>query len=48
MAKINAHLDTNCKHYAVSSGGINASPSKPGQKDAWSKLLDGKGSGKDK
>ncbi|KAH9063793.1 hypothetical protein EDB83DRAFT_2383140 [Lactarius deliciosus] len=48
MTKINAHLDTNCKHYSISSGGKNASSSKLGQKDAWSKLLDGKRSGKDK
>ncbi|KAH9001572.1 hypothetical protein EDB92DRAFT_2079603 [Lactarius akahatsu] len=48
MTKINAHLDTNCKHYSILSGGKNASSSKSGQKDAWSKLLDGKRSGKDK
>jgi hypothetical protein len=48
MTRINDHLDTKCKRYLISSGGINASSSKPGQKDAWSKLLDGKGRGKDK
>ena len=48
MTKINDHLDTKCKRYLISSGGTNASSSKPGQKDAWSKLLDGKGNGKDK
>lgn len=47
-ARINDHLDSNCKRYSTSSGGTNASLSKPGQKDAWLKLLDGKGSGKDK
>ncbi|KAH9999096.1 hypothetical protein BJV77DRAFT_978880 [Russula vinacea] len=31
MRRINDHLDSNCKHYF-----------KSGQKDAWSKLLDGK------
>jgi len=45
MGRINDHLDTNCKHYSVSSG---ASSSKPEQKDAWSKLLDRKRSEKDK
>jgi hypothetical protein len=48
MTRINDHLDANCKRYSASSGGANASSSKPGQKDAWSKLLDGKGSGKEK
>ena len=48
MARINDHLDTKCKRYSISSGSTNASSSKRGQKDAWSKLLDGKGSGKDK
>ncbi|KAI9446761.1 hypothetical protein H4582DRAFT_1908164 [Lactarius indigo] len=48
MAKINHHLDANCKRYSISSGGSNASSSKLGQRDAWSKLLDGKRSGKDK
>ncbi|KAI9456678.1 hypothetical protein BJY52DRAFT_544693 [Lactarius psammicola] len=48
MAKINDHLDNKCKHYSISSGDTNASSSKPGQKDAWSKLLDGKRSGKNK
>ncbi|KAF8274245.1 hypothetical protein EI94DRAFT_845129 [Lactarius quietus] len=48
MPRINAHLDTNCKRYSISLGGTSASSSKPGQKNAWSKLLDGKGSGKDK
>jgi len=48
MARINDHLDTKCKNYSISSDGTNASSSKLGQKDAWSKLLDGKKSGKDK
>lgn len=46
IAKINDHLDSNCKKY-LSSGKI-PSLSKSGQKDAWSKLLDGKRSGKEK
>ncbi|KAF8479122.1 hypothetical protein DFH94DRAFT_40849 [Russula ochroleuca] len=46
MARINDHLDSNCKHYL--SSGKTASSSKSGQKDAWSKLLDGKKSGKEK
>ena len=48
MTRINDHLDTKCKRYSTSSGGTNASSSKPGQKDAWSKLFDGKGNGKDR
>jgi hypothetical protein len=46
MGKINEHLDSNCRSY-TSSGKI-ASSSRLGQKDAWSKLLDGKKSGKEK
>ncbi|KAI0293427.1 hypothetical protein BC826DRAFT_382602 [Russula brevipes] len=43
MERINNHLDSNCKSYLS-----NASSSKSRQKDAWSKLLDGKKSGKEK
>ena len=46
MARINDHLDSNCKYYL--SSGKTASSSKSEQKDAWSKLLDGKKSGKEK
>lgn len=46
MARINEHLDSNCKYYL--SSGKAASSSKSEQKDAWSKLLDGKKSGKEK
>ncbi len=46
MARINDHLDSGCKSYL--SSGKTASSSKSGQKDAWSKLLDGKKSGKEK
>ena len=45
MRRINDHLDSNCKHYLSAK---TASSSKSGQKDAWSKLLDGKKSGKEK
>ena len=44
MTRINDHLDSGCKSYLLS--GKSASSSK--QKDAWSKLLDGKKSGKEK
>jgi hypothetical protein len=44
MTRINDHLDSGCKSYVLS--GKSASSSK--QKDAWSKLLDGKKSGKEK
>ena len=40
IARINDHLDSKCKQF-LSSG-------KSEQKDAWSKLLDGKKSGKEK
>jgi hypothetical protein len=46
MARINDHLDSGCKSYL--SSGKTASSSKSGQKDAWSKLLGGKKSGKEK
>lgn len=46
MRKINDHLDSGCKFYWLS--GKTASSSKSEQKDAWSKLLDGKRSGKEK
>ncbi|KAH9977341.1 hypothetical protein BGW80DRAFT_1288714 [Lactifluus volemus] len=45
-ARINDHLDSNCKKYI--SSGKSSSLSKSGQKDAWSRLLDGKRSGKEK
>jgi E3 ubiquitin-protein ligase RAD18 len=45
-ARINDHLDSNCKKYL--SSGKSSSLSKSGQKDAWSRLLDGKRSGKEK
>jgi hypothetical protein len=46
MTRINDHLDSGCKSYLLS--GKAASSSKSEQKDAWSKLLDGKRSGKEK
>lgn len=46
LARINHHLDSNCKFYL--SNGKTASSSKSRQKDAWSKLLDGKKGGKEK
>ena len=46
MTRINNHLDSGCKSYLLS--GKTASSSKSEQKDAWSKLLDGKKSGKEK
>jgi E3 ubiquitin-protein ligase RAD18 len=45
MTRINDHLDSGCKSYSLS--GKTASSSRSEQKDAWSKLLDGK-SGKEK
>lgn len=45
MTKINDHLDSGCKSLL---SGKTASSSKSEQKDAWSKLLDGKRSGKEK
>lgn len=44
MTRINGHLDSGCKSYLLSSK--TASSSKSEQKDAWSKLLDGKKDGK--
>jgi len=46
MTRINDHLDSVCKPYL--SSGKTASSSKTEQKDAWSKLLGGKKSGKEK
>ncbi len=46
MARINDHLDSNCRSYL--SSGKTASSSKSQQKAAWSKLLDGKKSGKER
>jgi len=46
MARINDHLDSNCRSYL--SSGKTASSSKLQQKAAWSKLLDGKKSGKER
>ena len=46
MIGINDHLDSNCRSH-VSNGKV-ASSSRSGQKDAWSKLLDGKKSGKER
>lgn len=46
IARINDHLDSNCKYYL--SSGKSAFSSKTEQKDAWSKLLDGKKIGKEK
>jgi len=46
MTRINNHLDSGCKSNLLS--GKTASSSKSEQKDAWSKLLDGKKSGKEK
>lgn len=46
MTRINDHLDSGCKSYLLS--GKTASSSKSEQKDAWSKLLGGKKSGKEK
>ncbi len=46
MTRINDHLDSGCKSYLLS--GKTASSSKSEQKDAWSKLLDGKKNGKEK
>lgn len=46
MTRINDHLDSSCKSYLLSDK--TASSSKSEQKDAWSKLLDGKKSGKEK
>ncbi|KAH9955636.1 hypothetical protein BC827DRAFT_1236238 [Russula dissimulans] len=43
MARINNHLDSKCKYYLST-----ASSSTSGQKDAWSKLLGGKKSGKER
>jgi hypothetical protein len=48
MARINDHLDSNCKYYLSSGKTASSSKSRFGQKDAWSKLLDGKKSGKEK
>ncbi|KAI0303529.1 hypothetical protein B0F90DRAFT_1711692 [Multifurca ochricompacta] len=48
MTMINDHLDSNCKYHSALSSGKIASSSKSGQKDAWSKLLNGTRSGKDK
>jgi hypothetical protein len=46
MTRINDHLDSGCKSNLLS--GKTASSSKSEQKDAWSKLLDGKKSGKER
>jgi hypothetical protein len=46
MTRINSHLDSGCKSYLLSAK--TASSSKSEQKEAWSKLLDGKKSGKEK
>lgn len=46
MARINNHLDSNCRSYV--SHGRAVSSSRSGQRDAWSKLLDGKKSGKER
>jgi len=43
IARINNHLDSNCKYHLST-----ASSSTSGQKDAWSKLLGGKKSGKER
>jgi len=43
MARINDHLDSNCKYYLST-----VSSSTSGQKDAWSKLLGGKKNGKER
>jgi E3 ubiquitin-protein ligase RAD18 len=45
MPRINDHLDSGCKSYLSDK---TASSSKSEQKDAWSKLLHGKKSGKEK
>jgi E3 ubiquitin-protein ligase RAD18 len=46
MTRINDHLDSGCRSFLFS--GKTASSSKSEQKDAWSKLLDGKRVGKEK